>query len=103
MFEVRYKTQLKNVSQKIQKLMETGLDFKTTIWNEHCQVDLVSAAIYYVNYYIVKNFYEVLKGKKLFRTGKSLTERPQEIQKLMGMLFRTFAIYQTVTNFESFY
>lgn len=63
----------------------------------------MNASIYFVNYYAVKNFYELLNGKPLFRTRKSLVDRSPEINKLMGMMFRTYAIHQAINNFESFY
>lgn len=60
---------------KIQKLVGHDMNFEHTIWNEHCQVDLVNAAIYYVNYFIVKNYYDLLNGKKLFRVKATLKDR----------------------------
>jgi hypothetical protein len=61
LFEIRFKQKLKTTSLKIQELLGSGgMDFKTSIWNERCQVYLVNLARYYSEYFLVKTFYNAL-------------------------------------------
>jgi hypothetical protein len=39
---------------------ERGLDFKTEVWNDRCQVSLINAAKYFIQYFILQNFYNAL-------------------------------------------
>jgi len=63
-FEIRYKTQLKRVGLKVQEMVSFGKDFATTVWNDHCQVELVEAAFYYGHWVMVSTMLDVLKGKQ---------------------------------------
>mmetsp|Transcript_43204 Transcript_43204/g.41554 ORF Transcript_43204/g.41554 Transcript_43204/m.41554 type:complete len:107 (+) Transcript_43204:1108-1428(+) len=91
--EIRYKTQLKRVGEKVAKLIGDGLDFGTQIWNEHCQVDVIDASVYYGHFLAVSTMLEVLKGKQQHRVAQEWKTRPQEIQDLMLKMLRVYCIY----------
>jgi hypothetical protein len=55
------------------------LDLKTDIWNDHVQVNLVNASKYYINYIIVKNFYDFINGSQIHTVKATLKERSQEL------------------------
>lgn len=74
LFEIRYKNELKAAGLKIQELMGKGIDFKSTIWNDHCQVSLINAAKFYIAYYAVKNFHDILNGKPFAFTNRTLRD-----------------------------
>lgn len=59
--------------------MSKNIDFKTNIWNDHCQVQLVNASKYYIVYYAIKNFYDILGGKALAFTKTNMKTQSQEI------------------------
>eukprot|EP00347_Sterkiella_histriomuscorum_P013776 403363411 len=103
LYELRYKNELKNVALKIQSLVQNNSDFKTQIWNEECQTALLSAGRYYIYFFAVKNFSDVINGKKLSFTSQSVKQLSPELQKVMQMMFRVYATYYLVEEFESFY
>lgn len=103
-FELRYKNELKTVGKKIQDLMGKELDFKTTIWNDECLIQLVSAARYYMHYFFVKNFYDALSGGPLQIIKSSVGKLSAPNQDLLTRMYRVFALNILLNEeAESFY
>ena len=48
------------------------MDFKNEIQNDYCQVSLVNAAKYFINYVIVKNFYDFNNGDQIYNSDKTM-------------------------------
>ncbi len=64
------------------------MDFKNDVWNEHVQISLVNAAKYYIQFVIVKNFYDFIKGANpILKSGKSLKDRSAELQRVFHLMF----------------
>jgi hypothetical protein len=107
LFEIRYKQALKEAARKMQELMGKGLDAKTEIWNERCQVQLVNAARNYTHFFILLNFYNSLTdpSKQLAILGYSPVQRLSEGSlSLLKMLYRNYALNHYLNEaHESFY
>ena len=58
---------------------DKGKDFRNEVWNDHVQISLVNAAKYYIQYVLVKNFYEFLNGSPILNSGKSMKNRSPEL------------------------
>ena len=103
--EIRYKGELKAASAKIQQLVGTkGLDFKTEVWNDHCQISMVNASKYYIQYILVRNFFNFMSGTALVaNTDKTLKSRSQGTQNLMRLLFVVYASYWFTEELQTFY
>jgi hypothetical protein len=71
---MRYKGELKAAIAKIEGLIvEGGKDLKTEIWNDHCQVSLVNASKYFIQYFIMKNFLDYIKSGKVYKIQRPLS------------------------------
>jgi hypothetical protein len=80
LYEVRYKGELRAATAKIQVLVgDKGKDFRNEVWNDHAQISLVNAAKYYIQYVLVKNFYEFVNGAPILNSGKSMKNRTPEL------------------------
>ena len=57
LYEMRFKGELRNVLGRVRDLKATTkLEFKTEIWNDHCQVSLVNAAKYWTQHFVLSTF-----------------------------------------------
>lgn len=104
LFEMRYKNELMTAAKILQ---QKGKTFNQK-WNEDAQVNLVSSCVYFCQYWMLKNFYDIIKGKKeIFSRNKPnpgyLTSRPQSVQQLMHLMFRNQAVYIFEQNTVSFF
>jgi hypothetical protein len=91
-----------SVAEQMATLMGEKVDI-TLIWNDHCQVDLVNTAKYFIYYTVVSNFFKTLHGKKPFNCSKTLKDYSEPIQQLMTRLYRVYGLYFMLEEFESFY
>ena len=69
---------------------------------------LVNCTVYYCEYWMLKNFHDLVVGKKSLFTAKAphpgkLTDKPEHIQNLMHLLFRNLAFFNITENTVSFF
>lgn len=102
LLEIRYKQELKSISEKMARLSQTITD-RQVIWNDHCQVDLVNLAQYFGVYFLVKSTFDFLQGKEIVRNKTNLIKRGDKIVSLVARMMRVYAIYNIQTKLESFY
>jgi len=62
-FEMRFKTSLKKVMNKMDKLVKEKKVSETVAWNEHCLTDLVDASTFFCEYYMLRRLYGSLHGE----------------------------------------
>ena len=104
LYELRYKGELRAAAAKIQVLVgEKGKDFRNEVWNDHAQVSLVNAAKYFIQFVIVKNFYDFINGSPILDSGKSMKQRAPELQNMMSHLYQTYATYWLLDEVQTFY
>ena len=59
--------------------MGEGHDLKNEIINDFAQVQIINSARYFIFYFLVKNFNDVLNGAPLHGCTKNLKDRSPEI------------------------
>lgn len=64
---------------------------------------MVNAAKYYIQYVLVKNFYDLINGGPIFNSPKNLKQRTPELQNLMRLIYQTYASYWLLDEVQSFY
>lgn len=104
LYELRYKGEMRAATAKIQVLVgEKGKDFRNEVWNDHVQVSLVNAAKYFIQFVLVKNFYDFINGSPILDSGRSMKQRAQELQNIMRHLYQIYATYWLLDEVQTFY
>lgn len=102
LYELRYKGELRAAAAKIQVLVgDQGKDFKNEVWNEHSQISMVNTAKYYIQYVLVKNFYDFVNGAPIIST--TLLQRTPSLKTLLHTLCQSYASYWLLDELQSFY
>jgi hypothetical protein len=65
-------------------------------------VSLVNLAKYYSQYFLAKNFYDALHGL-INNSNINVNKLSPEAKNVLHMLFRNYALYLIINDFESFY
>ena len=83
LFEIRYKNQLKSAALSLQEDTAEEMSFMDK-WNQNSLQALINATVYYLQYWALNNFLELINGQKeLFAYGNKipgLKQRPEVIQ-----------------------
>lgn len=80
------------------------MDFKTEIWNDHCQVSLINASKYFIQYFILSNFYNALTtDAPLSGIKTNLRQRSAPLQSLMQSLYLIYGGYFLQEELSTFY
>ena len=104
-FEMRYKNQMVHAGLQLQQDDGKNLADK---WNQMALSSLVSCTVYYCEYWMLKNFHDLIVGKKTLFAERppypgKLTDRPANVQKVMYLLFRNLAFFNITENTVSFF
>ena len=62
---------------------------------------MVNAAKYYIQYVLVKNFYDFVNGAPII--SNTLQQRTPELKLLLLLLFQSYASYWLLDELQSFY